>query len=278
MSETVRSGIVDFENFQGEEDLLILGMFSAICSAALWLYFATKWSLPVSTTHSIIGSIIGFTVIEKGPDAVKWENVYQIIIWWVGTPLLAAVLVAILFVPLRKLLLRRPSDSYAMTLRWWPFFVFLVLFISIIFLLEKGVQTVGMMEAIFFAAISGVVCAVAAYFLFIRMGFVHQFVQRRVKEKLLKHDQLNKSNEMARTAYGSLAEHEEDEFDGTKQIDVENESAEGILKEKLMHGMNVDILANLTEREQNIRLGAEKFDSQARFPLIELLLSVQFDQ
>eukprot|EP01083_Nonionella_stella_P240003 839400_1 len=116
---TVRSGIADFEYFEGEEGLLMLGMFSALISAAIWLLLATKWALPVSTTQSIVGSIIGFTIIEKGPEAIYWDNVYEILIWWFATPITAAVAVIILYVPLRSGILRKPHNSYNITLKWW---------------------------------------------------------------------------------------------------------------------------------------------------------------
>eukprot|EP01083_Nonionella_stella_P100485 283507_1 len=114
----------------------MLGMFSSLVSAALWLYFATKWALPVSTTHSIIGSIAGFTIIGKGTDAIHWSNMYRIIVWWMATPALAIVFVTILFYPIRKYILKR-DNTYAFTLKLWTFFVFLVLFVMTIFLIEK---------------------------------------------------------------------------------------------------------------------------------------------
>lgn len=121
----------------------MLGMFCSLCSAALWLYIATKYQLPVSTTQSIIGAIIGFVLVSKGPDAVEWEAVLYIVIFWVASPCLAAIGSIILFIPSRKWLFRRP-DSYSKTLLTWPFWVFLVVFVMTLFLLMKGLKRVDL--------------------------------------------------------------------------------------------------------------------------------------
>ena len=294
VTSTVRSGITDFDYFYGEEDLLMLGMFSALISAALWLFFATKWSLPVSTTQSIVGSIIGFTIVDKGTDAIHWENVIQIIIWWVATPVTAAIFVTLLFIPIRNYLLRRPNDSYQMVLKWWPFFIFLVLFVSFIFLMEKGIKSIdielpiGVIIAIAF----GVGCFVAfiGWIALVETGKLEAFVRRRCKDKLLNYEDVNdKAAEMTKTVdrsrhsvnesitksrvgngngYGSLVKDESDRFDGDNndEGDQNEESFTASIadnvKEQLMYGMNVDILADLSKKEENIRNEAEKFDPQ----------------
>mmetsp|Transcript_32881 Transcript_32881/g.52661 ORF Transcript_32881/g.52661 Transcript_32881/m.52661 type:complete len:565 (+) Transcript_32881:80-1774(+) len=201
VTNTIRSGITDFSQFEGEEDLLMLGMFAALVSAAMWLFLATKYSLPVSTTQSIVGSIIGFTLVEKGTDAIHWENVYEIIIWWFATPIAAGLIVVVLFLPIRNWILRR-TDSYQTTLRMWPFLVFLVIAIMTTFLLEKGVQSINVdlsdVAIIGIACGVGIICALIAYFGFVQTGLVHRFVQRRCKEKLLKCEEMNEqSSEMA---------------------------------------------------------------------------------
>ena len=272
VTSTVRSGITDFDYFYGDEDLLMLGMFCALICAALWLFVATRLSLPVSTTQSIVGSIIGFTIVAKGKDAIKWNNVYQIIIWWIATPLLSAIFVSLLFYPMRQYLLRRPNDSYQMVLKWWPLFVFLVIFISLIFLLEKGVNSIdidlSIWVVIVIAFVVGCLFALMGWILFIRTDIVHRFVQMRCKERLLESHYVEAS-EMTQTIdnnhkdYGSLLKSESDNFDD--ESNNENKDNNPMVNNSLkqfMHGMNVDILSNLSKMEENIRNEAEKFDPQ----------------
>lgn len=280
VTDTVRSGITDFSYFYGEEDLLLLGMFSALISTALWLYFATKWSLPVSTTQGIVGSIIGFTVVEKGTDAVQWDNVYQIIIWWIGTPLTGAIFAILLFSPLRHFLLRR-HDAYQMVIKWWPFFIFIVIFVSFIFVMEKGVNSIDIELEIgpIIAIAFGVACVAAllGWLIIVKTGRLDRFVQMRCKEKLLHFDEVNEEaaemDAVDQTAtengYGAVIKNESDGFDD-KRTDNEDANQELSLskavtdnvKDKLMQGMNVDILADLSKKEENIRNEAEKFDPQ----------------
>ena len=283
VTSTVRSGITNFDYFYGEEDLLMLGMFASLISAACWLGIATKWSLPVSTTQSIVGSIMGFTIVDKGMDAIYWENVRDIIIWWFATPITASIFVIILFYPIRNLLLRRKNDSYKMTIRYWPFFVFLVIFIMTIFLLEKGIQridielSIGVIIAIAFAV--GCIFALIGSIAFIKTGLMNKFVQMRCKEKLLHYEEVNditsemvvgvnknknkKPTNEANGDYGSLTQKEVDTFDDN---DIDNDDNKdnnaSNIKEQLMYGMNVDILADLSKKEENIRNEAEKFDPQ----------------
>eukprot|EP01084_Bolivina_argentea_P203305 347259_1 len=120
VTKTVRKGIVNFDLFEGEEDILLLGMFCALLSAALWLLLATKYELPVSTTQSIIGSIAGFALVAKGPEAINWvghrdeygnlikyNGIVFIAIFWIASPFFAAIGSVLFFFPIRKFLLRR---------------------------------------------------------------------------------------------------------------------------------------------------------------------------
>ena len=117
----------------------MLGMFCSLISAALWLFLATKYQLPVSTTQSIVGAIIGFVLVSKGPEGIVWESVYLIIIFWVASPVLAALGSVILYIPTRQFLFRR-QDSYQKTLLTWPLWIWIVVFVMTLFLLLKGLQ------------------------------------------------------------------------------------------------------------------------------------------
>ena len=107
VTDTVRKKITEYDLFEGEEDVLMLGMFCALCSGTAWLYLATTYSFPVSTTHSIIGAIVGFSVAAKGFEAVDWVSVAWIVAFWVIAPIMSAVGTMILFWPIRELILRK---------------------------------------------------------------------------------------------------------------------------------------------------------------------------
>jgi len=137
VTDTIRKKIVDYDEFIGEEDLLMLGMFSALCSGAFWLAAASKWSLPVSTTHTIIGSVLGFAWVAKGFDSIAWDEVGLVVLFWIVAPVACGVCGVIFYLPLRSFVLRR-DDSYKCTMRIWPFFVWVVIFIMSFFIMIKG--------------------------------------------------------------------------------------------------------------------------------------------
>ena len=87
VTSTIRKGIIDAESIEHDPDLLVIGMLSALLAAAAWLTIASRFGWPVSTTHSIVGAIIGFAVVAVGFEAVHWWDVATIAASWVVTPL-----------------------------------------------------------------------------------------------------------------------------------------------------------------------------------------------
>ena len=86
VTSTIRKGIVDPSIYQKNPDIFIIGMMSASLGAGLWLVLASKRGWPVSTTHSIVGAIIGFVIISKGYSNVSWSTVGSIASSWVKSP------------------------------------------------------------------------------------------------------------------------------------------------------------------------------------------------
>lgn len=64
----------------------MLGMFASLISAALWVFIATLTALPVSSTHSIIGSILGFGIVAGGPNVVNWKVLGGVVLSWIISP------------------------------------------------------------------------------------------------------------------------------------------------------------------------------------------------
>ena len=86
VTSTIRKGIIDSSFFTDIPELLVLGMISSLLAAGIWLAVASWLGWPVSTTHSIIGAIIGFTAAGVSMDAVAWDKVAGIVGSWVVTP------------------------------------------------------------------------------------------------------------------------------------------------------------------------------------------------
>ena len=81
----------------------MLGKLCADLASALWLTFATYYKYPVSTTHSIIGAIIGFSLAFRGNDAINWEKTGLIILSWLSSPLIAGNIFLFYFLVNKKI-------------------------------------------------------------------------------------------------------------------------------------------------------------------------------
>jgi PiT family inorganic phosphate transporter len=139
VTSTIRKGIIDPSAVAGSPEVLVFGMLAALLAAAIWLMIATSRGWPVSTTHSIVGAIIGFAVAGIGIDAVAWGKVSQIAASWVVSPLLGGVIAFVLMLSIRRLILdtEHPFESAK---RWGPAYVFLVGFIISLVTLFKGLK------------------------------------------------------------------------------------------------------------------------------------------
>jgi PiT family inorganic phosphate transporter len=121
---TIRKGILDASLIDSPE-VLVYGMLSALLAAGVWLMVASYFGWPVSTTHTIVGSIIGFGVVGVGVDAVEWVAVGGIVASWVVSPILGATLAFILAQSIRVLVLDT-DNPFANAQRWGPMYVFLM--------------------------------------------------------------------------------------------------------------------------------------------------------
>jgi inorganic phosphate transporter, PiT family len=139
VTDTVRKGIVNTNLFEQEPTLLIIGMVSTLLAAAIWLHVATFFAMPVSTTHSIVGAIVGFGLLVYGLEAVNWGKVAQIIMSWVISPLGGGLLSYILFKFIRKTMLNAKNPGKA-TMFWAPLFGALTVGIIAISMIWKGLK------------------------------------------------------------------------------------------------------------------------------------------
>ncbi len=159
VTSTIRQGIVDSSLMADTPELLIFGMLASLLAAGTWLLIASARGWPVSTTHSIVGAVVGFAAVGIGMEAVQWDKVGRIVASWVVSPVLAGIIAWLLFVSVQKLVLER-SDPLRAARRWVPVYIFLVGFIITLITLFKGLQHIGLglttTQSYVFAAATGV--------------------------------------------------------------------------------------------------------------------------
>jgi PiT family inorganic phosphate transporter len=139
VTNTVRKGMLDAVLVEQNPELVLYGMLAALASAGTLLLVATRFGLPVSTTHSIVGAIVGFGSVGLGVDAVAWGKVSQIVASWVTSPLIGGVLAFLIFGLIRSRVLDRDKPIEELT-RIGPFFFFYVFFIMGLVTLFKGLK------------------------------------------------------------------------------------------------------------------------------------------
>lgn len=145
VTSTIRSGIIDIEKagFSDAPELLVYGMLSSLLAAGIWLLVASAMGWPVSTTHSIIGAIVGFAVVGISADAVVWSRVWSIVASWVVSPLCSGTLAFFLFRSVQRLVLDT-DDPFVNAKKYVPYYIFMVGFVIVMVTLVKGLTHVGL--------------------------------------------------------------------------------------------------------------------------------------
>ncbi len=143
VTATIRKGIIDPGLLAGTPELLVFGMLSALLAAGIWLLIATHFGWPVSTTHSIVGAIVGFAAVGISVDAVNWAKVSKIVASWVVSPVTAGLIAFFLFRSVQKLILDT-DNPFANAKKYIPGYIFLVGFMVSMVTFTKGLKHVGL--------------------------------------------------------------------------------------------------------------------------------------
>lgn len=141
VTQTIRSGILDASMISPEQ--MVFGMLASLLAAGTWLMIASIKGWPVSTTHSIVGAVIGFGAVGVSIEAVNWSGVIPIVSSWVISPLLSGMVAFMIFLSVHKLILDT-DDPFDNAKRYVPFYMFAVGFIVTIMTLTKGLKHVGL--------------------------------------------------------------------------------------------------------------------------------------
>ncbi len=173
VTSTIRKGIIDSAPFIPNPEYLVLGMISALFAAAIWLAVASYLGWPVSTTHSIVGAIVGFAAFGVGMDAVNWGKVGGIVGSWIITPMLSGIIAYLIFVSAQKLIFDT-EDPLKNAKKYVPFYMFLAGFVMALVTIKKGLKhvvksgdlSISTGEAYFYAILVGIfVALVGSYFI-----------------------------------------------------------------------------------------------------------------
>lgn len=142
VTSTIRKGIIDPALLEGTPHLLVYGMMASLLAAGTWLLVASMMGWPVSTTHSIVGALVGFAAVGISVDAVSWGKVGTIAASWVVSPVLAGTISFMLFVSVQKLILDT-DKPFENAKRYIPFYMFIVGFMIAMVTLLKGLKHIG---------------------------------------------------------------------------------------------------------------------------------------
>lgn len=139
VTSTISKGLISPSLFLEKPDHLMLGMFSALLASGIWVNISSYYGLPVSTTHAIVGAVVGFGMISVGAGSIAWGKVIKVVISWVVSPISGAVIAGAMFYFTERMIFgtKDPGKSIERYSPFLIFLVFVVLFLSIIF---KGMK------------------------------------------------------------------------------------------------------------------------------------------
>lgn len=143
VTSTIRKGIIDTAYYIDAPELLVFGMISALMSAGIWLAVASYLGWPVSTTHSIIGAIVGFSAVGVSADSVEWAKVGGIVASWIITPAISGFIAYLIFMSAQKLIFDT-EKPFANAKRYVPIYMALAGFVMSLVTIKKGLKHVGL--------------------------------------------------------------------------------------------------------------------------------------
>ena len=162
VTKTIRKGIIDPGQIADSPETLVFGMLAALLAAGCWLAIASIKGWPVSTTHSIVGAIVGFAVAGIGIEAVNWGKISQIAASWVVSPVLGGGIAFLLMLSIQRLIMNADKPFNA-AVRWAPYYIFLVGFVISLVTLFKGLKhlkiDIDIGTSFFVASIIGIIVA-----------------------------------------------------------------------------------------------------------------------
>ena len=168
VTATIRKGIIDPSYIASTPELLVFGMLASLLAAGTWLLIASYRGWPVSTTHSIVGAIVGFAAVGISRDAVNWGKVGSIAASWLVSPAVAGSISFVLYKTVQHWI-HDTQDPFTQSKRLVPLYILLVGFVISMVTLTKGLKHLGLnisyQDALWMAAIAGLtIMAIGSFF------------------------------------------------------------------------------------------------------------------
>ncbi len=139
--KTIKKGIIDISAFGGNSDPFIWAMMAALLAAALWLNFATMMKAPVSTTHSIVGGVMGAGIAAAGFSIVSWSTMGKIAASWIISPVLGGLIAAAFLYAIKKSIIHKEDKVQAARI-WVPVFVSIMSWAFVTYITLKGLKKI----------------------------------------------------------------------------------------------------------------------------------------
>jgi PiT family inorganic phosphate transporter len=172
VTKTIRKGIIDPTPIVDQPEILVYGMLAALLAAAVWLMIASSKGWPVSTTHSIIGAVVGFAIVGIGVDSVNWVKIGKVVASWVISPLIGGTISFLLMLSIRGLILNTKTPL-ANAIKYSPLYVFMAGFVISLVTMFKGLKHLNMelspFMSLVFAVVFGLVVAFAGWLMIRRV-------------------------------------------------------------------------------------------------------------
>lgn len=161
VTSTISKGIIDPGLLVDEPNRFMLGMFAALIAASVWVHLATYFGLPVSTTHAIVGAVVGFGIISVGAGAVSWGKIIAIAVSWIISPAAGAVVAGGIFYFAEKKIMS-VRDPHAAAVHYTPALIFVVVLVLILSFIFKGLKNLHLEIGFFHTLLLAIPCAVLA--------------------------------------------------------------------------------------------------------------------
>ncbi|XP_042551326.1 sodium-dependent phosphate transporter 1 [Dipodomys spectabilis] len=265
VSETIRKGLIDVKMYNSTPELMMAGSVSAMFGSAVWQLVASFLKLPISGTHCIVGATIGFSLVAKRQNGVKWSELIKIVMSWFVSPLLSGIMSGILFFLVRAFILRK-EDPVPNGLRALPFFYACTVGINLFSIMYTGAPLLGfdklpLWGTILISVGCAVVCALIVWF----------FVCPRMKRKIEREIKSSPSESPLMEKKNSLKEdHEETKL---SLGDIENRNPTSEVGSAIL-----PLRAAVEERTVSFKLGdLEEAPERERLPNVDLKEETSID-
>ncbi|XP_045683700.1 sodium-dependent phosphate transporter 1 [Phyllostomus hastatus] len=265
VSETIRKGLIDVAMYKSRQKLLMAGSVSAMFGSAVWQLVASFLKLPISGTHCIVGATIGFSLVAKGQDGVKWSELVKIVLSWFVSPLLSGIMSGILFFLVRAFILRK-ADPVPNGLRALPVFYACTIGINLFSIMYTGAPLLGfdklpLWGTILISVGCAVLCALIVWF----------FVCPRMKRKIEREIKSSPSESPLMEKKNSLKEEHEEAKLSLSDVESRSPSSE-------TGPATVPLRAVVEERTVSFKLGdLEEAPERERLPSVDLKEETSLD-